>query len=124
MTENPNLQDLLWSAAGPTFWHGLSMVATLNAIFLFHTLHKSTERNALTFGRLLWLGGCIMAMFIPWNSAFQIWSLAAIITAGAYMSILIESRWCHRHGTPLEKVRAIIGEVMGWAKKPERLGDD
>ncbi len=124
MTETTNLQQLLWSVAGPVFWHGLSMVATLNAIFLFHTLHKSTERNALTFGRLLWLGGCVMAMFIPWNSAFQIWSLAAIVTAGAYMSILIETRWCARPGTPLDKAKAIVGEIMGWQKRPNRVDGD
>ena len=122
--DSPNLQDILWSAAGPTFWHGLSIVATANAIFLFHTLHKSAQRNALTIARLMWLGGCILAIFIPWNSAFQIWSLAAIITAGAFMSLLIETRWCQRPGNALDKVRAIVGEVMGWHKKPERLGDD
>ena len=110
-----NAQEILWAGVGSFFWRGMAIVATLNAILLFHALLTTAERNALTYGRLLWLGGCICAMFIPWNSGFQPWALAMIITAGAYMSILINIGWCHRRGTFWQKAREVLQELV-WKK--------
>lgn len=118
-----NLQDILWLAAVPEFWWGMSIVATFSAGLLFYALLVNHERTALTYARLLWLGGVILAIFIPWNSGMMIWSLATIITAGAWMSVLINTNWCSRHGRAWHKVLEIIREVI-WHKKPHRLGND
>lgn len=112
-----NLQTVLWMASGPLFWTGMSCVATLNAALLFYALLIQHERSALTYARLLWLGGCIMAVFIPWNSGMMIWSLAVLITAGTWMSILINTQWCKRRGTFFDKVLAILRDAI-WHKRP------
>lgn len=113
----PTLQDVLWSASSPLFWGGMSIVATFSAGLLFYALLRNHERSALTYARLMWLGGVILAIFIPWNSGMMIWSLAVIITAGCWMSILNNTQWCLRRGRFTEKVRAIAGEII-WNKRP------
>lgn len=123
MSDPNNLQNLLWAASTPLFWKGMALVATLNASLLFYALLVNHERNALTYARLMWLGGAILAIFIPWNSGMMIWSLAMLITSGAWMSLLINSGWCKRPGKPWDKVRAIFREVV-WRKRPHRNGAD
>lgn len=123
MNDPNNLQHVLWSASTPLFWKGMSLVATLNAALLFYALLVNHERNALTYARLMWLGGAILAIFIPWNSGMMIWSLAAIITAGAWMSILVNTNWCARRGTFPDKVLSIVRETI-WHKKPNSAGND
>lgn len=119
-----NLQTILWAASGPFFWAGMSLVAGINVAFLFVILLGSHERNALTYARLLWLGGCILAVFIPMNSGMQIWSLAVIITAGAWMSALLVTGWCHRPGNAWTKALAILREALGLNHKPHKNGAD
>lgn len=123
MDDPNNLQHVLWSASTPMFWRGMSLVATLNVVLLFYALLVNHERNALTYARLMWLGGAILAIFIPWNSGMMIWSLAAIITAGAWMSILVNTNWCARRGTFPDKVLSIVRETI-WHKKPNSAGND
>lgn len=123
MQDPNNLQNVLWSASTPLFWKGMSLVATVNAGLLFYALLMNHERNALTYARLMWLGGAILAIFIPWNSGMMIWSLAAIITSGAWMSVLVNVGWCARRGRFRDKVLAIFRETV-WHKKPHRVGDD
>ncbi len=115
MTDHPNLQDVLWSASGPVFWGGMSFAAAINALLLFHHLLTTADRNALTIGRLGWLGGCILAIFIPFNSGMQIWSLALIITSGAFISLLILTNWCGRKGSFTTKILAVIHDLL-WAR--------
>lgn len=119
-----NLQDVLWAASTPLFWKGMSLVATLNVGLLFYALLMNHERNALTYARLMWLGGAILAIFIPWNSGMMIWSLAALITSGAWMSLLINTGWCQRHGRIWDKAMAIVRELIWHKKKQNGMGDD
>ena len=120
-----NLQTILWAASGPLFWAGMSLIAGINVAFLFAILLSHHERNALTYARLMWLGGCILAVFIPMNSGMQIWSLAVIVTSGAWMSALLVTNWCCRPGTPWNKVLAIAREIIwGARQRPHKNGAD
>lgn len=111
-----DLQEAMWSAVGPWFWRGMSVVASLGTLILFkNLLHDMRRRHelglarwdAIVIGRLMWLGAFILAAFTPVNSAYQPWSLAVFVTAGLYMAFLLDSGFCRREGTFWQKIRAI-----------------
>lgn len=112
-----NSQTLMWEVVTPWFWRGYSLICSIGGFVLFAHLLKSTERNALTVARLLWLGGFMLGAMVRLNSACQPWSAALFATSGTMMSVLVHTSWCARGGTTADKLRAILAEAMGWRPK-------
>jgi hypothetical protein len=121
---SPNLQELLWSGVNlDGFWVGYSIVCTVGALFLFaYLLHHRVDHNLLSVGRMLWLSGLITGAFVPLNSACQPISAALMATAGSMIGVLMATNWCYRPGTSMQKIRAILGEMLN-SHKHREFGD-
>lgn len=112
-----NLQDVIWQLADPWGWRLYAVLSGLMALVLFRHLLRTHERNALTLGRLAWMGAGILGMFVRLNSAIEFVSPMMFVAGGLWMAVLIEVNWCGRRGTVRQKVWAIIGEQRKVAHK-------
>lgn len=111
-TEPQNVQDLLWGLTTDTWWKVYSTVCAIGAVLLFRQILYSVERNALTYARMLWLGGFIIGAGVPFNSGCQPLSAMLFAASGTLMTVLLSTRWCQRPGTPWDKTLAIVREMF------------
>lgn len=112
MSQFANSQELLWSIVGNTFWTGYAIISGMAAVLWFRFIALSPGRDALTIARLLIMGGCVLGIFIRFNSAFEALSPALMTTGVAFTGVLANSRWCERRGTFGQKVKAIIRDTI------------
>lgn len=111
-----NLQTVVWEMVGPTYWRGYAFVSAFGALFLAHNILQTVRHHervdALTFSRMIWLGGLILGAFVRFNSACEPLSGAFLVTAAAFTAILISSRWCERTGRFWPKVLGVIRDAI------------
>ncbi len=111
-----NLQTVLWSMVGPTFWRGFAAISAFGALLLANNILQSVRHrqtvDALTVSRMVWLGGLILGAFVRLNSACEPLSAAFLVTAGAFTALLIATDWCQREGSFGTKVVAVIRDAL------------
>ena len=114
----PNLQTLAWEMVGPWFWNGYSIFCAIGSLALLAHLLRETHRNALTYARMIWLGGFILGVFVRFNSACQPLSAAFLVTSGTMMSVLVATDWCRREGSFRQKMLAVIRDAIYHSRHP------
>lgn len=108
-----SLQDILWQIVNVGgFWIGYTVVCALGAFFWLKITLRQLDKNLLTIGRMILISGLVLGLFVTFNSACQFLSAGLIATGSSFLSILLETDWCHRMGTPSQKLRAIIGDCV------------
>lgn len=112
-------QSFFWRPITQDYWTVLALMAGFGAVFLFRNMvHEAALRKKLgrptvdgvMVARLALLGGMILITFSTFNSAAQPWALASFVFSGLWFGIMLETNWCHRRGTPWEKVKEITFE--------------
>jgi hypothetical protein len=112
-------QTFFWRPITQDYWTVLALMAAFGAVFLFRNMvHEAAFRKRLgrptidgvMVARLGLLGGMILIAFSRFNSAAQAWALASFVFSGLWFGIMLETNWCHRRGTPWEKIKEIACE--------------